>query len=166
MARKPRPYIPGIIVLREKHGTSYYWALTREERNASALEILTSRWNNGNSHYYYDPFKHKNNAPKPELTLEQANALPEGKIKQMALKEHNLSKHRSRQQLEAEEQYLEIKQAVEDKDGQLAWSALSWRGDYEYEGFTVEHLEGGPATLKNLLKGDAPEELRTWIEGA
>jgi len=162
--RKPRPYTPGVIVLKEKHGTRYYWALTREERNASALAILTERWNNGNSDYYYDPFKNKQESAKPELTLEQVNALPDGKIKQMALKEHNTSDRRRRQQLEAEELYLEIKRAVEEEDGQLAWSALSWRGDYEYEGFYIEHLEGDPITLKALLKGEVPKELKEWLE--
>jgi len=42
-----------IIVAHEKHGESYWPASTPEEKAASALAILTERWNQG--YWYHDP---------------------------------------------------------------------------------------------------------------
>ena len=124
---KKRPYQPGVIVALEKHGTSYYWALTAEQKHAQALAILIERFEDG---WYYCPEP----APtEPELTCAQIEKLPVGETQQAAKKVYHKWKRNWEQTEMARDQYKLMQEAIEKKDGYLAWVLLEERYDHEYE---------------------------------
>jgi hypothetical protein len=124
---KKRAYQPGVLVVSEKHGTSYYWALTQEQKHAQALEILTERFENG---WYYCPEPAPTN---PELTCAQIEKLPVGETQQAAKKVFHRWKRNWEQTEQARDQYKLMQEAIEKKDGYLAWVLLEERYDNEYE---------------------------------
>jgi hypothetical protein len=125
-----------IMVADEKHVTRYLRASTQAELEASALKLLTERHADG--YWYVAP-----DEPtfKASTTLEQAQALPEGPIRVAALGEHAKMKRGLIQYEQDLADYKKIIDAVERKDGKLAWECLRARRDYEYENVKLEELE-------------------------
>lgn len=126
---------PCVLVCEEKHGTRYLKAGTKEELLASCLKMLIERYN---ERWYYKP-----EAPskKPSVPLEQAQALPDGALKNMALREHDDYKRAQMYYEDDVAQFAVLEEAIKTKNGYLAYQALHHRRDYEYEGFEVHSLE-------------------------
>lgn len=136
LERRIQGLFPGVMVATEKHSTRYMNALTKEALFASALKLLKERYKAG--YWYFEPDEV---TEKPAVPMEQAKALPEGALKNMALKEHEVHK-RALQQYEYDKQLFQnIKDAVKANDGESALEILLSRGDYEYERVTLENLE-------------------------
>lgn len=120
-----------VLVLKEKHGNIYYVVDNDEELFAVALAVISGRLALG--YYYYDP------GPEPtiDLTKEKITYLPEslqadGRRK---LREHQEKLKWWRHESETWEI---LNQAVKERDGRRAWEALRDRGDWEYEGYSLE----------------------------
>jgi hypothetical protein len=127
-----------VLVAREKHGTRILNALTRKDCYASALLLLTERFTD--SYWYHKP---EPPSGKPELTQDQIEALPDGEVKDLAKKQWKRFEKRNKRYEDALVQYNEIVLAVESEDGKLAYQCLYDRADHEYEGVSLECLEGG-----------------------
>jgi hypothetical protein len=127
-----------ILVEYGKHDTRYHDASTLEALDASALAILTDRWNAG--YYYHDP------GPKPEW--DGPNQQERDTIKEIDEDAWQTVIKKWRRYVSAlarwkadKEEYESIQYAIEHKDGALAWAALYNRSDYEYERVELETVE-------------------------
>lgn len=136
LERRLEGLFPGVLVAKEKHSTRYMKALDRETLLASALKLLKERFKEG--YWYYEPEKP---TKKPSVPLEQAQALPNGALKNMALQEHEDVKHALAQYAYDLEVHESIKKAVKSNDGEAALEILLSRSDYEYEHIDLENLE-------------------------
>lgn len=130
-----REWEPGILVVTEKHSTRYFIARTWMERDVAALQILTERLTDG---WYYEPEEPKS---KPDLTLEQAQSLPNGVIQDAAFKQIKNYVQTQREFEDELTQWLDIKKAVLFFNAADAWRIIRDRSKHEYERVTVEHLE-------------------------
>ncbi len=124
---KKKEYAPCILAFREKHGTRYFWALTQEQLYKHCLTILTNRFEQG---WYYCP---TDKETQPEISLEQIEQLPEGTIKNAALKQYKNWERTRQANKDAREDYELIKYAIEAQNGQQAFWSLDTRSDHEYE---------------------------------
>lgn len=136
--RAARPIIdrPSVLVCHEKHGQLYYHAPNDAALCRAALSILRMRLEAG--HWYNDPTDEL--PPNPNMTDEQIAALPAGPIRDTAIRE--VARYRSavREQGDAIEMFADIKKAIEENNGKLAWRILRDRSDYEYERVSIEQL--------------------------
>lgn len=123
---------PELLILREKHGEGYYLINNDKKLFEVSLVILKTRFNEG---WYYDP--DESEIPKASLTKEQIEALPEGHVKQVAVREMNSIKREIRLYKESMKSYKNIKKAIKDSDGRMAYMCLMDRRDGEYEGFEL-----------------------------
>ena len=128
-----------VLVAREKHGTRYFDASTREALLKSALALLTERFKS--KWYYYKPEEPK--APYDLPSEDAVKAMPEGQIKKLAAK--MLADYRAelRNYEDDSDTYKAIVAAVKEKDGEKAWDCLRAREGGEYEHVKVEELETG-----------------------
>lgn len=129
---KKKVFVPGVVVLEEKHGTAYYNAPDEETLHKVALTILKGRHKAG---YWY----HKPEAPKkPDYTDPTEIAGLRGDLKKRA--EERLTRYKGElAQYEDEKlRFEDIQKAVRENDGALAWRILRERSDYEYEKVTLE----------------------------
>lgn len=135
-ARPPCPDLtePSVLVLKEKHDDLYFHVPDEATLHKVALDILTKRLKSGD--WYYDL---RQDVPKsPELTKEQIEALPDGRIKEIARKEVDNYQSRLRSYQHEVEDYVNLQRAVKDKDGKAAWRALLRRHCGEYEQVRLE----------------------------
>jgi hypothetical protein len=148
--KKQKEYKPGILRFKEKHGNWDFWALTQKQFYDSCLQVLTQRFEEG---WYYCP---EESSTQPEMSLEEVKKLPEGSIRKAAIKAYRSWERERKCNQEAREQYKLIKDAIDLKDGKMAFWALDERNDYEYEGFEVIR----PHPLLTI------EELKASLEGS
>lgn len=125
---------PRILVLKEKHDTSYYDVATDEKLHKVALQIVKERL--GDWIMKPDP---PGKADEYNLTSEQVAALPEG-LRKTYLSNLNHNKRMWREYEKQKAQYEAAVKAVEEKDGKLAFEVMKARQDYEYEEFSLEYL--------------------------
>ena len=120
-----------ILVVNEKHGTRYFDVTTEDRLAKVALYLLKSRFDAG---WYPEP------EPIPPLDFTEADIekMPKSMWVEararLSRHKHVLRQHR--------EDYDEIKQAIDNKDGKLAFSILQSHDDYEYESVRREECEG------------------------
>jgi hypothetical protein len=129
---------PHVMVTHEKHGIRIWDASSCESIFKSCLDLLEERAETG---WVSKPDEQYIQRYKPDLTKDQADALPEGTIKLEALKQiktYSVKKKRLRQE---KEEWDEIQKALKNEDGALAFMILDTRRDHEYENFTFEPLE-------------------------
>ena len=133
--QKPRPYVPGVVVCREKHGNRSYAAPEEATLHKVALMILGGRLKEG--YWYYKPApKDKPKAPDYTDPTEINSLRGEIKAKAVsALRSYQAALAAHNQEIEA---FDEIQRAVKDQDGKLAWKILRFRSDGEYEGVALE----------------------------
>ena len=141
-----------IIVTHEKHGTYYYAAGTYDEFAASALQILTERWEQG--YWYHDPEASDRETQewRPEALIENVvgelwpgwdapleakqQAIVEFKLAlqerygddeevlAMKLKKLKVATEEYKQRARARKEYAEIKRVVEGQDASVyEWEA-------------------------------------------
>lgn len=134
--RPERNYEPSVLVLHEKHGDYYLNALTPEALCKSALSVLKGRMESGD--FYNEPEYEK--PQQPELSREKAYALPVGKVKDLAERQWIEYNRALRDYEEENKQYNDIKKAIENEDGRMAYQILCSRSDYEYERISLELL--------------------------
>ncbi len=118
-----------ILVCKEKHSDEIYSVPTLKDLHKVALHILQYRFENG----YFQKW----NLPQPlDYNLEDIEKLPES-FRQDARRKllSNLEEIRSAKNNNRE--YDNAKKALETEDGEEAFSILSNRNDYEYEGFEL-----------------------------
>ncbi len=124
-----------LIILEGKHGNQEAIATSEAAFIAFCLCILTERMETGD--YYLEPEAPK----KPVLTVEQSQALPEGKIRQAAMDE--FASYRREMEYYANEKIFwdNATRAIKSRDGWLAYECLMERQDAEYEGIRISTPE-------------------------
>lgn len=127
---------PGVLVAEEKHCTRYLRAGNLQELEASALKLLKERFDEG--YWYYEP---KKEPTAPAISKEAAEKLPEGNVKKLALQEIRQYERALAENADARDFWTQLKKALDEKDGKLAYKLLHARRDYEYENVEFETLE-------------------------
>jgi len=125
-----------LIVLKEKHGTSFLNASTESKLHRAALSVVEARLHPQWGHYYEE------DPPEPiNITQEDIDKLPDGRGKDALIKQ--LENYR--EEVAAYERdnrtYLNAKKAIKTKDGKLAWQILQSRDDWEYEGVYLAEVK-------------------------
>jgi hypothetical protein len=156
-----------IIVCEEKHSTRHWDASTDEAWAKSSLAILTERFNEG--YWYYNPedeqheFSLNRRKERDELlamTDEQIDAIPSDEVRVGIRRKIKAAKADRREDEQMAAEYEEIRQVVESQDLSMvtvgggkwahqepkAWTLLDARSDHEYEGVSLETLEGVEAS--------------------
>lgn len=128
-----------VLVAKEKHGTRYFDATTRKAFLKSALALLTERFKA--NYFYYKPDKPI--VPQGMLNEEQLKGMPEGQLKNLAVKMLRDYRQACRNCEDDSETYRAIEDAVKEKDGEKAWDCLRARMDWEYEHVELKLLETG-----------------------
>ena len=134
--KAPRPIVeePMLLVLHEKHGELHFHIPDEATLFEVSLDILKKRLNSG--WWYYDP---RGEEPiQPKVTREEAESLKEGALKNMAMEKVKEHEARVRRWKNAVADYDELKKAVEEKNGRLAWHKLR-DCDGEYARVSLEH---------------------------
>ncbi len=126
-----------ILVFNEKHADRYFVVLNQQELESACWKILSERFHEGC--WYYAP--EESDKPKaPDYTMEQAKQL-KGEAQKAAIREVVSYNSKLRTWDREQNQYIRIKNAVESKDTKAAYELLKERGDYEYEGLSLEQSE-------------------------
>lgn len=138
-----------IIVCREKHVTDYWDASTPEAFAASALAILTSRWNQG--YWYAHPDEVFTPKYYPREIIEDVESLPES-LQAEAIRQNSRAKANQREYEDALLWYIRAETLVQTQnnppektrngkyDTNEAWQLLNERSGYEYEGVDLERV--------------------------
>lgn len=128
---------PGVLVVKEKHCTRYMKAGTVEELYVSALKLVNERID-PDYQWYYKPDK-----PDTEnvLSEEQIKALPEGRVKDLAVKEFKNVKYDFAQYEDDLAFWNAVQECIKKSDGKLAYALLMNHRDYEYESIEFVNLE-------------------------
>lgn len=125
-----------ILIAKEKHGTRYFDASTPELLAESAFKLLKERWDDGYWYCLDDPPEDKD-----VLSEEQIAALPTESLRnQESQKRKNYLRELYNWQ-DDEEEFLAIKDCIENELKDKAWKLLRNRSDYEYENVELETLE-------------------------
>lgn len=132
-----KPFVPTIIVFKEKHGDNFFIARTPDESNKVFLKVLRNRFN---EKYWYGWMKdHKADKAKPAYTLDEINALPESMAGMKPKMIEELKKYEK--DLEDAEEirntYRDMEKAILENDGVSARIILTNQGDGEYESFRI-----------------------------
>jgi hypothetical protein len=123
---------PRVLVEFQKDGT-VYWDATGERLFAVALHILRRRVANGMIPSAETVEAWKQQSPAPELTKEQIDALPEGRVKTAAVNQRTQALLKQIDFNDLIVKVLVIAKAIREKDGVAAWIVLTERSSYEYE---------------------------------
>jgi hypothetical protein len=125
-----------LIVLHEKHGERNVIAENGETFFSFFVKLLNERKEYG---YFPEPEEPE----EPSMTINAVCALPNGKVKDTAIKEIEDYNKSMKYYQEEKREFLVIKKAIEDGNGRLAYSILKVRSDQgaEYEEMTVEEPE-------------------------
>ncbi len=123
---------PRVLVEFQKDGT-VYWNATGERLFAVALQILRQRVKYGIIPSVETVQAWKQQSPGPELTKEQIDALPEGRIKTAAANQRTQALLRQIDFDDLIVKTIQIEKAIQEKDGVAAWIILTERSSYEYE---------------------------------
>ncbi len=124
-----------ILVVKEKHGTFYYDASTKEALNVSALKILKERWEEG--YWYYHPDELYS---AEDMRIIDLNTVVD--VLKKTAESHNRLAERERAQYNSYVRWYErAKHAVDNDDPTEAYRLLSERSDHEYESVRVERIQ-------------------------
>lgn len=128
-----------ILVAKENHGDRYLDASTDEELGKSALKLLKERnalgWMYPEVNTLFGVLK------EPDLSYDQAKALPDGEVQTMALRQWDSFQRKLQYREEYTRWYDRMKTAIRTDNGKLAWLCLQERRDYEYEKVRLEEVE-------------------------
>lgn len=130
---------PRVLVEFGKYGNAY-WNATGDRLFPVALEILKTRVTNGAIISAKTAAKWRDEEATPELTEEQIDALPAGKIKKAAETQRRNALSQRVEYDEMIRQANQVTQALATQDGVLAWIILSSRSDNEYEKIELQVL--------------------------
>ncbi len=121
-------FVPGVVVVTEKHGTAYFHAPDEAALHKAALMTLKGRLKDG---FWYDK---PEQAPKaPDYTDPAEIEKLKGAIKDTALRLLNHYRKEVAQYKDDIFQFERIQKAVAEKDGATAWKILREHADYEYQ---------------------------------
>lgn len=140
--RKPKPAwsCPSVLVAIEKHEIRYLDATSEAALHRSALRLLAERFDDG--YFYHDP---SDDDPGPKVDLDE-----EG-LRHLAADSPMHKLHRQQVRAKAEwlawrrqhaDWYASAQASLAGQDGELAWRCLQERSDGEYEGVSLEPIEG------------------------
>lgn len=127
-------HFPRVLVLKDKHATSYYLITDEAALFRAALQILQLRFE---QQYIGDPGSIVEQFD--ELSQEAAEALPEPYRKD-ALQRRRTNARLRKAHAEAVKQYQDAKKALAEGDGRLAYAIIDARRDHEYEDFELERI--------------------------
>ena len=118
-----------ILICKEKHSDKIYSVPTLKDLHKVALHILKYRFENG----YFQKW----NLPQPlDYNLDDIEKLPES-FRQDAKRKLDSNLREIRDAKENNREFDNAKKALETEDGDEAFSILSDRNGYEYEGFEL-----------------------------
>lgn len=126
--KKRAQVFPIILMLCEKHEHQYFICNTQEELYKAALITLKERSANG-----FYPAPPTNNKPSPPSYTEEEAENLKGTAKEAALKELRNYKLLLRQWKDMQEDWLDLKAALDSNDGKFALQVLKMRSTYEHE---------------------------------
>ena len=123
-----------ILILHESHGSRLFDISTQEQLEAIALNIVTERF--GPKGELVDCLDTEF-PEKPDISEEDIPNLKNGSI-QTAVEEawEEYNEEAAIVRIDIETAKL-VKEAIQKKDGRIAWKVLNMRIGYEYEGFEV-----------------------------
>lgn len=127
------------VLLEDKHQNQE--AILASEKGFAdfCLRVLKDRMKSGA--YYSNPNLPENQPEKPSLTPEQAAALPEGKVKKMAMLEIDNYIQGIKNWEHQKSFWDDANKAIKNKDGWLAYECLMGRAQYQYEGIRISNPE-------------------------
>ncbi len=126
-----------ILVFREKNGTRYFAANTKEEAGMACLKILKQRFEEG----WYQPYDDDDHPTQPSMTEEAIRALPSVCMKEAGLREWRKYEEEVKERSRANSFYQAVKTALEGQHGNLAIDLIFSRDGAEYEDVKIESLE-------------------------
>jgi hypothetical protein len=89
----------------------------------------------------FDSFLVKPEYPEsPELSQEDIDRLPNGRIKKEALEDLEFYKNSRKEYEQDLKEYNTAKEALKNNDGEIAYFIIMRRGEYEYEKIQIERL--------------------------
>lgn len=133
---------PSVLVISEKHGTRYFDATSVDALHASALALLRERFSDDVFRYYVDPGELEKEAPRVDLSLEEAAGLP-AKSPTRQLHDNQIKRRDEwRTYVDSYRRwYAAAQKAIAQEDGGLALRCLEARSSHEYEEISIEPLE-------------------------
>jgi hypothetical protein len=141
---KQEDYPNYIVIFKQKYCDRYFIVNHPDKLHKAFLKILIER----NEEKWFDWMKdHKPyegpNHKRPDFTLEEVRNLPEtmADTKANMLRELAKWKREDDMSIEHKNLYVEIQQAIEDKNALQAYYILSSMKGGEYDGFTIEQGE-------------------------
>jgi hypothetical protein len=154
---------PAVLVLKEKHGDSYYNATTREAFEENCLTILKQRFNEG--YWYNTPDEVFPKDSKWDTTIFQLipdfpedgtkeekdtaistwreaniNVIPDEEARALVAKKLSKAIKNYNERSRYIKWYKELERVVAEEDKEAAWRILDDRSDYEYEGISLENM--------------------------
>lgn len=135
-----------ILIVRGKHGDSFYDASTTEDLDAACCEVLKIRFDNN---WYYRPKEYENNTmPDDLLNEEQIEQLPTEELRKEFKKKLQSWNKRQKEYETAREWYDKAKTIAEAGKSEIvyfkrrgplpeSYLLLEEHNDYEYEGIEL-----------------------------
>lgn len=131
-----------VLVLKDKYSTRIFRASTEEELHQSSLKILQSKVDNGYISPPENTFDGYLYSPRmPTFSQEEIAKLPDGEIKDIAIKERRLYDDFRLEREDNERLWNKVQSALQNKNGKDAFRIIMSRRDYEYEGIDFVDLE-------------------------
>jgi len=132
MRKVKKVFVPGVVILNEKHDRFYFHAPDEETLHSVALRILKGRARH--SYWYVKPEEPQ----KPDYTDPKEIAGLRGNLRKTA--EEQLARYKAELAFfeTSTLRFGDIQKAITTKDGALAWKILQERSGYEYEEIVFE----------------------------
>lgn len=125
-----------ILVLEEKHGTTFLNASTDAKLHKAALSVVKSR---------LDPeygFYCEEDPPESEnITQADIDKLPDGRGKNLLVAQLKNYERDLKEYEQINQNYSNAKKAVKTHDGKTAWRILQSRSGWEYEGVYLAEVK-------------------------
>jgi len=129
---------PQLIVFNEKHGDNYFLVESKEAEEKMYLDVLTNRNKYGFYSWMkdYKPYRHPND-PVPTYTKEDILSMPDSMEaeKKRLMNEYLRYEKSEKEATKIRQNWIQIQEAIEKKDGKLAYELISDFSDGEYEGY-------------------------------
>lgn len=164
---------PKLLILKEKHGTSYYFIPNEAHLHAVALQVLTERLKEG---WYGKESNFKDDSgltPKQKYKnlleeRERCAQIEDEEIRDAALKimEGRISDLKWSERVTRE--IRGIHAAVRLGNGEFAWQMLIDRSDLQYEGYQLERFKNidsaGVSTVELIPRPTDPYHGCEWVD--
>jgi hypothetical protein len=126
-----------IIVLKEHHDTVYLDASTPEQMDRACLSVLRARTETPEYQEWAAEIQEPN---EPALSFEASQALPPGKVREVALAEWGEYHKKVECYQRLKRDVERTKKALDENNGKLAYKILYEHRHHEDEGFEIREV--------------------------